>query len=274
MSVYYKPSYTLPVSDYPLKHARVLHAGNWKTNSSVTTSVAAADGFFSDAITNSLTYEKFKQTSGTGAYMEWDTGSVSSVDCICIGAHTLGTAAATITIISSASSSMTSPTTHLSAQSITDDSPIMVITEPITHRYWRITWTATSAPTIGVARVGLLLQMARPFYGDFAKSRMNRTTLVRGNTSEGGEFLGRTKVRTGSTAQYHWQHLDGAWCDTNLPSLILNLESEPFFLAWRPGETSDVDFAWTNQPPDNPPRNMGIRDLREFGFGAQVYGYE
>ena len=269
MTVAFQPGYVLPGGDQPLKHARILHANNWKTNTNIGVTASAGTGYDKDALKNSLTYEKYKQATGTSGTIAIQTGDSDAANCIGIAAHTMGTEGVTLSIDSAGS------VTILSGEVIADDSPIMVIFAPVASNDFRISWTG-GAPEVGVIKIGNALQMQEPFYGGFAPSRTNRQTVVRGNLSEGGEFLGRTKIRTVSQARYEWEHLTAAWCDDddNLPALIKGIEAEPFFLAWRPGETEDVDFGWTLGPVNGPPTNMGLKDRRTFGFEAKVHGYE
>lgn len=191
------------------------------------------------------------------------------LDTCCIAAHNLGTRGGTVTI-----QRFTSSWVDVMSITPTDDSPIMAIFEPLTDDSWRIKVENAAGPAIGVVWWGKLLQMQRPFYAGFAASEMNRSTVVRGNKSEGGQWLGRAVVRRAQRASYAWQNLTQAWVRANLDGasgLIRALETQPFFLAWRPSELQDVDYAWTGGPVDGP-INQGTRDLMSFTFGAEVYG--
>lgn len=193
------------------------------------------------------------------------------VDVCCIGAHNLGTRGGTVTI-----QRFTSSWVDIMSITPTDDSPIMAIFEPLTDDAWRIKVEHAAGPAVGVVWFGKALQMERPFYGGFAPSQMNRSTVVRGNKSEGGQWLGRSTVRRSQRVSYAWQNLTAAWVRANLDGpqgLIRSLETVPFFLAWRPSELNDVDYGWTGGPVEGPV-NQGVRDLMSFTFGAEVYGYE
>ncbi len=105
---------------------------------------------------------------------------------------------------------------------------------------------------------------------------MARRTTITGNMSEGGEFLGRSKIRSSVATSYDWSNLTYAWVRANLDGLtglIQSVETEPFFLAWRSSSEEDVDFGWTTSPVSSPSL-AGTRDLMTFGFKAEGYGYE
>jgi hypothetical protein len=257
------------VGDYPLTHARIAHSNNWITGTA--SASATATGYFADGPNNSLTYERWKPSSSLGSVWQIDAGSNVTVDYCCIGAHTLGTGMSV-----RAQALIGGVWTDLTpASTITNNSPIFMIFNKRTASEFRINISG-GAPEIGVVKFGEALQMQRPFYAGYAPSRTNRQTVVRGNLSEGGQFLGRTKVRNVTDASYAWRNLTADWCDANLPDLIMGIETEPYFLAWRPSDDDGygVDFAWTLGPPSQPPTNQGQINFRTFGFGGKAFGYE
>jgi len=253
------------------KFARVAHAGNWISGGTISASSTATD-YSADAADTSLTYEKWKPSS-LAATWENNFGGSEDYDYCCIAAHNLGTQGCTLEVQTYDTGSWTD---LITATAITDDSPLFIFFPEQTDTRARIRITVGSAPEVGVVKFGSALKMQRPFYQGFSPSRMARQTSIIGNVSEGGEFLGRTTVRSSSNVEYQWNNLTYTWVRDNLDGkagLIQSLETEPFFLAWRPSETEDVDFGWTTGPVQ-PPQLSGPRDLMTFGFQAQVYGYE
>ena len=117
--------------------------------------------------------------------------------------------------------------------------------------------------------------MERPFYGGNTPTRLSRMTEVIGNISGSGELLGRSKKRTTLNSSYAWNNLTYSWVRTNLDGptgLIQSVETEPFFIAWRPSETEDVDYVM--QAEVTPPQALGIRDLYSFSISGTVHSYE
>lgn len=157
----------------------------------------------------------------------------------------------------------------------TDNSPLMFIFSPVTSASWRIEVLAGVVPEIGVFRVGVGLQMERPFYGGHAPTPMNRMTEVNGNISGSGELLGRSRRRTILKSGYSWNHLTYDWVRANLDGkngLIQSVETEALFVAWRPSETQDVDYVM--RASAQAPQASGQRDLFSFSMSGEVYSYE
>lgn len=272
MSILFESNYGVPSGDKPLNFARIAHVGNWHTGGTITASTEATD-FPKEAADNTLTYEKWQPTALPATWQN-DLGSAKTVDYCCIAAHNMGTQGNTLSIEydSTGGGSWVS----VVSEAITDDSPIFAIFTPQTFQKWRLNISNGSVPSIGVVKFGQALQMERPFYTGHAPTRMRRRTTTAGNMSEGGEFLGRTRIRSSLTSEYSWANLSYAWVRENLDGasgLIQSLELEPFFLAWRANVTQDCDFGWTQGPLDAPVIS-GPRDLMSFNFSAEVLGYE
>jgi len=262
MTVLLQSGYTLPGSDQPLTHARIAHSGNWVTGGTGSGSSTDSD-FFEAGPENSLTYEKWKPTSSTS---NWTYSGFSSttIDYVCIGAHTLGTNGCSISVQEDA-------TTVISTTAITDDSPIFCIFEPAAATSIRVNITG-GIPEIGVIKAGAALQMQRPIYGGHSPLDMARMTTMRSSQSSTGEWLGRTKLRTMFQTEFAWSNLTAQWIRDNWRDFQLAIETEPFFIAWRPDTFGEVGLCYTNEAPV--PQNQGVRDLMAVSLAATGYGYD
>ena len=251
MAVVFSSGYTLPGGDEPLTHARICHAGTWVTGGTVTASTAA--DYSADGPANSLTYDRWKPSSMPGSWT-YAHGSTVECDYCAIAAHTLGTDGATVYI---RYDDGTGTYINLVAPFVpTDDSPILAIFPPRSAENWRIRVEGSTAPEIGVIRFGTALQMPVPIYGGHAPLEFQRNVTMRTNESETGEVLGRSVERRSLATSYQWTHITRAWADANLLDLQRNVEAEPFFLAWRPGEVAaGVGYCLADSPPK--PANMG-----------------
>ena len=156
---------------------------------------------------------------------------------------------------------------------ITDDEPIFCIFEPKTFQKWRIRISGGTAPEVAVIRFGTALQMERPIYGGHTPINMNRKTTVRSTKSELGQWLGRTKIRNMLSGEFQWSNLTSDFVRANIPAFIQAIETEPFFVAWRPATFTDVNYCWTMENPTGPP-HVGPRDLMSFGVSVEALGYE
>lgn len=268
MGVILQSGYSLPGGDEPLTHARIAHSGNWYSGGTITASTTAT-GYFAEGPDNSLTYEKWKPTASTGTW-EHDFTSSTTADYCCIGAHNLGTSGSTINVqywTGAAWSDL------CAATAISDDMPIMVIFAPQAATKFRLNISAgTSAPSIGVIKFGQSLQMQRALYGGHAPLDLSRQTSMQSNISETGEFLGRTKIRTQFSTSFEWKHLTAAWVRTNWRPFQLAIETEPFFIAWRPETFSEVGLCQSDEMPI--PQNMGIKDFMSVTLNVRGYGYD
>jgi len=268
MGVIFQDSYSLPGSDEPLTHARIAHSSNWFAGGTITAS-GTATGYFADAPDNSLTYEKW-QADALPATWQTDLGGAQTVDYCCIAGHTLGTNGCTIKVQYWDGAAWVDMT---AATAIADDMPIYCIFAPISAQIWRLNITAgTDEPTIAVIRFGASMQMQRAIYGGHTPIDMARQTILRSNYSETGEFLGRTKQRTQLASAFAWAHLTAAWVRTNWKPFQKAIETEPFFIAWRPADFSEVAYGQVDQIPS--PSNMGVRDLMSVDLSMRARGYD
>lgn len=265
MSIFIPGGYALPGGAYPLTHARIIHARNWLAGGVVTASTTATD-YFADAPTNSLTYERWKPTGATATW-EYNHGTPATVDSCGIAAHTLATAGSTVVVQYWNGSAWVNVASGL----IPDDGPVMFLFAPVSAQVWRISITGSAAPEIGVIRFARALQMERPFFGGHTPVNYGRQVVLRSNYTETGEYVGRSRNSVMLTTSCAWQHLSQTWVDANWPSLQRAIETEAFFIAWRPAESQMVAFAQSDETPA--PQTMGIRDLYavELKFRALAY---
>lgn len=251
MTVLYQASYSLPANDQPLTHARIAHSRNWIDGGTATAS-GTATGYFADAPLNTLTYERWKPNALPATWAYTHTTS-AQCDYCCIAGHTLGTRGTSLSVQYYDGSTWQ---TLIASTQITSDAPIFCIFAPVTATQWRVSLTGTTLPEISVIRFGAALQMQRPIYGGHAPVTLARKTILRSNYSETGEYLGRAKVRTYGQTTFSWKNLQASWVRAWWPDTQKAIETEPFWIAWRPElapgaapDTSDwvvYDGTWTD----------------------------
>jgi hypothetical protein len=294
MTVLYEPGYSLPQTDYPLTHARIAHSNNWLTGGKVSggdgskllqengdalllesgdnilleAQNSTATGYYATAPDGTLTYEFWKPASLPST---WEYNHTSSAECdyCAIAAHTMGTNGNSLQVQYHDGSGWVD---LVISTAITSDEPIFAIFSATTASRWRIRVSSGTAPEIGVVKFGSAFQMQRPLFGGHSPIDMARQTILRSNYSETGEYLGRTKKRRFHATGYEWNHLTAAWIEENWPSMQSAVESEPFFIAWRPHTKEGVGFCQTDGVPI--PSNMGIRDLMTVSLSVRARGYD
>ncbi len=228
---------------------------------------AGVTGFPLTAVVNPATYERYKP-SALPATLSCDAGAAVTVDYVGIAAHTLGSTASTAYLESSTDN--VTWTTRLTLAPTTDQT-IMGLIDPVAARYWRLRVTGTTAPTIGVVKIGEVLTMPRTIYGGHTPLTLARVTAVRPVLSETGQWLGATQERKGFKTSFAWKHLGAAWYRANFDQFVAtNPRVSPFFIAWRPYSFPDeVGYCWAND--DIAPSNSGTRDWMDVGMSVEGF---
>lgn len=242
MGVVIPTGYVKPYGDRSLMCARILHSGNWLSGGSVA-ATSTATGYYADGPLNSLTYERWKPSS-VPAYWIYDHGSAAQCDCACIGAHTIGTSGATVTLQYFDGSVWV----DVASATPTDDMPIMFLFEPVTAAVWRLQMT-TAVAEVGVAKLGMAMQMPQPVEAGHQPLNLSRQVQLRTNRSDTGETLGRSIQRTMLGTSYQWRNLEDQWIRDVWRSFQTAIAAEPFFMAWQPEVWSEVALCSVDELP-------------------------
>jgi hypothetical protein len=246
----------------PLNFARI----GYKKISGVITASTTDVGFNASNPDNEMTYSYWKPTTMPATW-EIDTTSASDVNYMAIAAHTCGTDQASVKAEYWSGSVWVEIDEVLPA----DDAPLMFLFNTETRTKYRFTFTGSTAPRIGVIYMGVTLDMQRGIVGGEPLVTLNRQTAVRPIKSEGGQWLGRSIIRKGSTSSYEWQALDPDWYRANFDPFVEHARTKPFFLAWNPEDYStEIGYLWTSQ--DINPSLMGVRDYMSVGFTVEGLG--
>jgi len=248
---------------FPLNNARIGYI-DYCRSGTVTPSTEAV-GFEADATQNRFTYDLYKPTA-LPATLTYDLGSETIFNYIGIAAHTLGSSLTTV-VAEYSTDNVTY--TSLNVDSLpANDRAIMLLFDDVAARYMRLTFTGATIPSIGVVYCGVTLDMYRPFYGGHTPGVLSRETTIKPNKSVGGQWLGRSVIRQGLSAQYNWKNTPISWYEANVDPFSKSAIEDPFFIAWNPLQfPTHVLYAWTSE--DIKPTLSGTRDLCEFGFSVE-----
>lgn len=289
MSVWPETGDVATIGTEPYTHARIGHANNWHAGT-MAASTTDAD-YFETGPDTSLTYEKWKPTA-LPATLEVDFSAAKTVNYCGIAAHTLGTNACTIAVeywdgaawvaltISYLQDSNGDVVYTTGGDPITfdsglilDDQPIMVFFPDVSVSKMRVrVVSGDDYPKIGVLKFGVALEMPQPIYGGHVPLDLTRRTVMRTTESETGEFLGKTKLRVNQGTSFSWSHLKADWIRDNWKSLQLAIETDPFFIAWRPESFSSAGFCDAKGTPE--PVNMGVKTYMQVDLEVRGYGYD
>lgn len=225
---------------YSTKFPRIGHARITGTASALT----AAAGY---AAANAATYrtDSFWRPTALNSWMKIDPGSAQSVNYAGIAAHDLFTQGCTVRIQSSTDD--IAWTTQLEFTPA-DDSAIFALFPTVSARYWRAFIIGTgSMPTIGVIQFGAVTEFPRSsVYAPSISFDRTRNATYSANITEGGQWAGRSVVRTTLSPTMQVNYLSEAWIAANWDAFALHAETSPFFIADRPASyPASCAYAWT-----------------------------
>lgn len=241
----------------PLSHSRIGHQTYTRTGTATASSESVT--FPADAPLNPLTYEFWRPTAMPATWT-LDAGSSVSANYFGIASHTLAGCAIQIEGSNDGSSF-----TVIDSLSQTDNSQIMFLFAPVSYRYWRLNILSGAIPSVGVVYVGTTLDMTRPYYAGVTPISLSKDHTIRNNRSEGGQWLGRTVIRTGASMSASFKNLENEWVRTLFADFMADAVLYPFFFGWRPDNyPEDVGYVWVNE--DIKPSNQGIRDWMTVSF--------
>lgn len=250
----------------PLTHSRIMY------NNVVRGAAASADtetaGFEVDAVQSYDTYDRWLPQSvpATATFVLAET---AAIDYVLIASHNLGSTGSAFVVEHSLDGTVW--TEFVPERIPSGNGPIAILTDEIQAAHIRIRITSSlELPRIGVIMAGKALAMLRPIYQGHEPVTLSRSTDMKPVRSEGGRWLGRSKVRKGFSTSYNWSNLTASWYRANFDPFVQAARTQPFGIAWRP-ETfpNEVAYAWTND--DIQPTNSGPRDLMSVGFSVVAH---
>lgn len=199
------------------------------------------------------TAERWTSASGT-MQATFQPGSATTINCICIGAHNLGSAGSTIVI-------ETAPTvagswTVRGAISPSNNRALMFTFDDVEAADVRITITGGTDREVAVIYAGEFLRMQQPVYGGQKSPLQQRKVKYDTSDSEGGEWLGRNVIRQGVESSLRWNFIDPYWYRENFDPFIQAAETAPFFIKWRPDKFPD-EVLFCRTVGDTSPDNIG-----------------
>lgn len=228
------------------------------------TASSSATGYPAIAATYPTTYEYWKP-SALPATWAIDNGAAVACDYFGLVGDFNG---ATINVQSSVDNS----TWTTQATGAPTSRTAMFLFAPVSARYWRIQVTG-AVPSIAVVYMGQALAMQRKIYQGHTPITLSRITETTQNTSETGQYLGRSIIRKGLQTSCEYQHLTADWYRANFDPFVDAARESPFFFAWRPIQyPNELGFVWTTgdiRPSNTGPRNFMSVTFRVTGIANE-----
>jgi len=269
------------VNEYPYNHARIIY-GN-ATNAAVSATGADTD-YPAALVLTETTYERWKPAaSGDSITMAFTAGNYNAIALAALSDlnFTLEVRQVGSPVFEAIKMFRPDDGETLSADftepdySLLDYSPdnqaIIILLKKRQLNAIRITVNYEgTAPTLGVIRVGNVLEMARPFYQGHNPAILSSNSTVRPNVSDSGEWLGASLIRQSRSLSMSWNNLKADWVRKNWVPFSQTLKTKPFFIAWNPLRfPSDCFYATAQQEPK--PTNSGPRDYQSITLTATAY---
>ena len=266
-AVVISPSLDRSLLEFPLTHARIGYV-NYTPDGTVTASSEQA-GFEADSVQNTMTYERWAPVS-LPADIVIDMGVTRSINYIGLASHSMGTQGVTI-VASYSEDGVTYTSLDVNASPQSDMSMMLLFTETAA-RYVKLAFTG-DVFSLGVIYVGKTLDMYRALYSSHTPDSMGRTTTLKPNTSVGGAFLGRSKLRQGYSNKYEWDKTPVDWYKDNVEPFSVAALDDPFFIAWNADEhPEDCLYCWCND--DISPELSGVLNFVSFSFSVEGIGHD
>lgn len=208
----------------------------------LTASSSPAGGEAENAV-DGLTWD-YWQPSGAGPHtLTVDLGAAESVDYLALHAQNLATSLGSITLERSADGMAW--TTVSGPHSPTDTAPLLFLFEAVSYRYYRVTMTG-SVSQLGVLQAGARLTLPEGIFVGESPASLNPRNEIMNSTSEGGQFLGRSLIRTGVTNSIKQDRVSQEFARNDWQAFADHAQLMPFFYAWRVDDYPlEVMYAWS-----------------------------
>lgn len=238
----------------PLTHPRILW-DDWCRRGTVTASTEAA-GYPVENATDYLTYDWWRP-SAVPAWIEVEIPLLEPIDACLIAAHTIGSSGCSVKVQIWDGSAWT----DASAETLpANDRVIFFLFDEVYATRARIYIQGGTVPDIGVVMFGKALATQRALYQGHSPINLSRRTTIRPNTSDSGQWLGRSIRRAGVATSITINNQRAGWIRDHFSPFIEAARTYPFGWAWRPQRwPEEVALVWVND--DIVPQNSGPIDM-------------
>ena len=223
---------------YDLSHPRVC----WRRLTGTVAASSAAAGFAA-ANANTARTDTFWKPTVINATWELDFGGAQNVSYCGIASHTIGSTGCAVSFQTWNGSTWDTVATTTPV----DDGPILFLCATRNVSRARISITTGTAPVVGVVFFGAATEWPRKaVYAPSVSMQRAKVTEYSTNTTEGGQWAGRSIVRRYTTPKMQVDNLPETWITSDLDAFAAYAEGEPFFVCDKPGSYPDsVAYAWS-----------------------------
>lgn len=232
------------------------------STATLTSSSDASVDFAKENIIDPATYN-FWKPSTQDSFIDVDFGSNTILNYIAIRGHNCGTQGNTINIQSF------NGVTYDTIDSVTptNNDIVIFLFDDVNVQQYRVEFTGGSVPTVSNIFFGTQLVIPQRIYGGVTPIIFAKQTAIRPNVSDGGQFLGRSKISQGVQLSVSYDHIKADFARTSLQPFFDDAILNPFFFAWRPQDYPN-EICYIQTTGDLTASNMGMRDLMSFGISG------
>jgi hypothetical protein len=235
------------------------------------------DGAASNAVDGNTYDYWLPNVTGATCSFRVTFGAARTISFVGIAAHNLATLGLSAQVQRSTDGGATWLAAGAGSAAPTDDSPVgwRMVTTGADAADWRILISGTSAGMavqIGVVFFGDDLVFPQRFYQGFSPVISPTEVQLQSNVSAGGNLLGSSVVRRGSTLQAPFRNIDPTFVRSSMAGLIPHFnEGGGVFFAWRPATYSeDLHYAWREGDVIRP-ANSDVLNLMTFNLAMRVH---
>ena len=133
-----------------------------------------------------------------------------------------------------------------------DDTTVFVQFAAVSARYWRILTdnrqtSITDQPSLGVVALGAALELPNGERTGFTPPTLYDDSTIINNTSQRGEFLGRSIERNGNLLNLNLAALTPAFVRSDIEPFLTHAKTKPFFYTWDNSTYPEEScLAWTD----------------------------
>lgn len=205
-------------------------------------------------VANPLTYPQAGWRSGEDASdIEIDFVTPVSygelIDYVGIAGHNFGSGGATISIEGDTGSGFSVIAGPVAPA---DDKPLMLVFVPDAYTDIKIVITpdGTTEPRAAAIYIGKLMALERSVFVGHTPLPFGRHIKVRNGRSDNGHFTGRIITNKKVSSGFSLNNLTGTWYRSTFDPFVEEVETDPFFWAWRPGTYPlEVGYCWFTSDP-------------------------
>lgn len=204
---------------------------------------SSPDGGEAENAVDGFTWD-FWAPAGAGPHtLVVDLGSAEAVDYLAFHAQNLADTSGSITLARSSDGS--SWTDVSGPHSPTDNTPVLVLFSSVSYRYYRISMTGEGS-MLGVVQAGQRLTLPEGIFVGAEPPQLNPDDEILNSSSEGGQFLGRSLIRSGASDKIKQDRVTQEFARGDWADFAEHARLRPFFYGWRTEDYPlEVMYAWS-----------------------------